>query len=87
MDIEYLTECYIKAYEKAFEMSDDTNFAINVATVVITIVANQLRVQKDNITNSFAQLLNSIAMNNKKQAVKSATKSKKTPNDDEKCVK
>lgn len=74
MDIEYLTECYIKAYEKALEFNDDFDFAHNVATTVVTILANQIRLQKENVENSFRNLLNSIAANNKKEAKKSQIK-------------
>ena len=72
MNVEYLTECYIKAYEKALEMTDDTNTANTAATMVLTTIANMIRVQTETTSNSLANLLNSIALNNKKQATKSA---------------
>ena len=71
MNVEYLTECYIKAYEKALEKTDDINVANNAATMVVTILANQLRLQNEATSNGLAKLLNSIAINNEKQATKS----------------
>ena len=40
MNVEYLTECYIKVYEKTLEKTNDPSFAINAATTIITLVAN-----------------------------------------------
>ena len=74
MEIEYLTECYIKAYEKALELNDDLDFAHNVAAMVVTILANQLRLQKQNVEKNFANLLKSIAVNNEKEVKKSQIK-------------
>ena len=80
MNVEYLTECYIKAYEKALELSNDENTATGAAMAIVNIIANQTRIHTQNTS---AYLLKAIASFNGN--TKSATKKKSK--DEERGIK
>ena len=73
MKPEYLSECYVVAYEKALEMTSDVDIAVNAAVAVLNCIANQSRLQTSttamNVAKWFAEY--------NKQMTKSATKKKK----------
>jgi len=48
MNPEYLSECYIRAYNKAFELTKNPNLAVGAGMAVINTIANQSKVQNQN---------------------------------------
>ena len=43
MNAEYLSECYVLAYQKALEMTDDVNLATGAGIAVLNVVMSQAR--------------------------------------------
>ena len=66
MNPEYLSECYIKAYNKAYEMTKNANIAIGAAMAVVNVIAQQSKSQEQLIANPFINLFIDAMLNDKK---------------------
>lgn len=67
MNPEYLSECYIIAYNKALELTKNPNIAIGAAMAVTNVIANQSKMQNQSVGNPLTDLLMAAMMNNKKK--------------------
>lgn len=61
MNPEYLSECYIRAYNKAFELTKNPNLAVGAGMSVISTIASQSKVQQQQ--NPSMNLLMAALMN------------------------
>lgn len=66
MNPEYLSECYVIAYNKAIEMTKNPNIAIGAAMAVVNTIAQLSKVQNQPASNPFMQVLVKAMMENKK---------------------
>ena len=65
MNPEYLSECYIKAYNKAYEMTKNANIAIGAAMAVVNVVAQQSKTQEQLAVNPLMNLFVDAMLNSK----------------------
>lgn len=70
MNPEYLSECYIRAYNKAMELTKNPNIAIGAAMAVTNTIAQQSKVQNQSNMNPFVNLFMDAMINGSKSQKK-----------------
>ena len=68
MDIESLTEIYVAAYEKALEMTGNTDFSVQTAYSILSVIMQNSRAMNDKSAKNVATLVANVLAINKRNA-------------------
>ena len=68
MDIENLTEIYVTAYKKALEMTENTDFSVQTAYSILSVIMQNSRAMNDKSARNVATLVANVLAINKRNA-------------------